>query len=116
MLQLSFVAGLTGEYGDFTSARHAALQMLATRTGTPLSGEQAQSIVDAMSTLPPHPEVPVALARLRDTDVTMVALSNSVQKAAEAQLSHAGLREFFDAVISADSVRRLKLAPEPYRT
>jgi 2-haloacid dehalogenase len=37
-----------------------------------------------------------------------------VQKVAEAQLAHAGLAEYFDAIISADSVRRLKPAPEPY--
>lgn len=115
MLQVSFVGGLTGRYVDFTSAQHAALRMLATRTGTTLSAGQAESIVDAMSALPPHPEVPAALARLRETGVTMVALTNSVLKVAEAQLSYAGLRELFDAVISADSVRRLKPAPEPYR-
>ena len=34
---------------------------------------------------------------------------------AEAQLSNAGLRDLFDAVISADSVQRLKPAPEPYQ-
>jgi 2-haloacid dehalogenase len=115
MLQLSFVGGLTGEYVDFTTAQHAALRMLASRTRTPLADEQAASIVDAMSALPPHPEVPAALARLRATEVTMVALTNSVQPVAEAQLARAGLSDLFDAVISADSVRRLKPAPEPYR-
>jgi len=104
-----------GEYVDFTTAQHAALRMLAARTGTPLADEQAASIVDGMSALPPHPEVPAALTRLRDADVTMVALTNSVQKVAEAQLAHAGLSELFDAAMSADSVRRLKPAPEPYR-
>ncbi|MET0493460.1 MAG: haloacid dehalogenase type II [Actinoplanes sp.] len=115
MLQLSFVGGLTGEYVDFTAAQHAALRMLAARTSTPLSDGQAATIVDGMSALPPHPEVPAALARLRAQEVTMVALTNSVQIVAEAQLAYAGLRGLFDAVISADSVRRLKPAPEPYR-
>jgi 2-haloacid dehalogenase len=44
----------------------------------------------------------------------LVALTNSVQTVAEAQLTNAGLRDVFDAVISADSVRKLKPAPEPY--
>ncbi|MFI5895027.1 haloacid dehalogenase type II [Actinoplanes sp. NPDC051513] len=115
MLQLSFVGGLTGEYVDFTTAQHAALRMLADRTGTPLSDAQAATIVDGMTALPPHPEVPAALARLRGTSLSLSALTNSVQAVAEAQLAHAGLRDLFDAVISADSVRRLKPAPEPYR-
>jgi hypothetical protein len=45
MLQLSFVGGLTGQYVDFTSAQHAALRMLAERTGTSLSEAQAAAIV-----------------------------------------------------------------------
>jgi 2-haloacid dehalogenase len=115
MLQLSFVGGLTGEYVDFTTAQHAALRMLAERTGISLSDVQAASIVDAMATLPPHPEVPAALGRLHATSLSLVALTNSVQAVAEAQLVNAGLRDLFDAVISADSVRKLKPAPEPYR-
>jgi 2-haloacid dehalogenase len=114
MLQLSFVGGLTGAYVDFTTAQHAALRMLATRTGTDLSDEAAAEIVDGMSALPPHPEVPAALTRLRSSGMPMVALTNSVEKVAEAQLAHAGLRALFDAVISADSVRALKPAPPPY--
>ncbi|MFI6074253.1 haloacid dehalogenase type II [Actinoplanes sp. NPDC051343] len=115
MLQLSFVGGLTGEYVDFTTAQHAALRMLSARTGKVISAAQSAAIVGAMSSLPPHPEVPAALARLRATGVTMVALTNSVQAVAEAQIANAGLRDQFDSVMSADSVRRLKPAPEPYR-
>lgn len=115
MLQLAFVGGLTGAYVDFTTAQHAALRMLAERTGTSLSDESAAAIVDGMSALPPHPEVPAALSELRSAGVTMVALTNSVQTVAEAQLTHAGLREQFDAVISADSVGQLKPAPAPYQ-
>jgi 2-haloacid dehalogenase len=114
MLQLSFVGGLTGEYVDFTTAQHAALRMLAERTGTALSDARAAAIVDGMSTLPAHPEVPAALARLRGTGLRVAALTNSVQSVAEAQLTHAGLRDLFDDVLSADSVRRLKPAPQPY--
>jgi 2-haloacid dehalogenase len=115
MLQLAFVGGLTNEYVDFTTAQHAALRMLAEKTGTRLPDPEARRIVDRMSSLPPHPEVTGALARLRGTSLIVVALTNSVQSVAEAQLDHAGLTGFFDAVISADSVRRLKPAPEPYR-
>jgi 2-haloacid dehalogenase len=115
MLQLAFVGGLTGEYVDFTTAQHAALRMLAERTGRALSDADADGVVDAMSTLPPHPEVREALTRLHRAPLTMVALTNSVLPVAEAQLQHAGLRDLFDAVISADTVGRLKPAPEPYR-
>ena len=115
MLQLSFVGGLTGEYVDFSTAQHAALHMLAKRTGRAVTTDQATEIVERMSSLPPHPEVAAALSTLRRTPLTVVALTNSVATVAEAQLTNAGIRHLFHEVISADSVQRLKPAAEPYR-
>lgn len=113
MLQLGFVGGLTGEYVDFTAAQHAALLMLAERHVRTLSAADATEIVGRMSRLPPHPEVPAALRKLRETALTVVTLTNSVGSVAESQLSNAGIREYFDAVISADSVKRLNPLPSP---
>ena len=115
MLQLSFVGGLTGDYVDFTTAQRAALRMLAERQGVRLDEEAIATMVDRMLSLPPHPEVPEALAKLRSHDVTMVALTNSTAAVAEDQLANAGIRDLFDAAISADSIRALKPAPAPYR-
>ena len=115
MLQLSFVGGLTGEYVDFSTAQHAAIQMIASRVGRPVTSQQATEMVERMSTLPAHPEVATALQALRRTPLKAVALVNSLQTVGEAQLRNAGIREHFDQVISADSVRHLKPAPEPYR-
>ncbi|MGW5658516.1 haloacid dehalogenase type II [Streptomyces sp. NPDC003758] len=114
MLQLSFVGGLTGSYVDFGTAQRAALHMLGRREGVRLTEEQVQQTVDLMTSLPPYPEVPGALRRLTETDLKVVALTNSTESVAEAQLSHAGIRDAFDRVFSADNVRRLKPAPEPY--
>jgi 2-haloacid dehalogenase len=114
MLQLSFVGGLTGSYVDFTTAQRAALRMLARREGVTLDDSTVDRTVELMKTLPAHPEVPAALRRLAETEARVVALTNSVQHVAEAQLTNAGLRDVFDRVISADEVRHLKPAPEPY--
>ena len=114
MLQLSFTGGLTGDYVDFTTAQRAALQMVAARSGRTVSEDAITEIVHRMSSLPAHPEVPAALARLRDTPLTVVALTNSVQAVAEAQLRNAEIGDSFDGVMSADSVRALKPAAAPY--
>ncbi|GGF21400.1 haloacid dehalogenase type II [Subtercola lobariae] len=114
MLQLSFVGGLTGEYVDFRTAQRAALKMVAARIGVTLSDEQAATMVDRMTELPSHPEVPEALERLAASPLTVVALVNSLEEVGEAQLTFAGIRQHFDAVISADSVRALKPAAAPY--
>jgi 2-haloacid dehalogenase len=75
----------------------------------------AEEIVQGMTRLPPHPEVAAALERLSDSQPSTAALTNSPLEVAEAQLRHAGLRPYFEHVLSADEARRLKPAPEPYR-
>jgi 2-haloacid dehalogenase len=114
MLQLSFVGGLTGDYVDFTTAQRAALQMIADRAGREITERAEGEMVDRMRSLPPHPEVGEALAELRKTPLKLAALTNSVLEVAEDQLRNAGLRDCFDAVISADTVGALKPAPAPY--
>ncbi len=115
MLQLSFVGGLTGRYVDFTTAQQASLRMVAERLGRPVTTEQVSDVVERMTTLPPHPEVPSGLAALRAAPLKVGALTNSVQHVAEAQLRNAGLAGYFDTIMSADNVKRLKPAPEPYQ-
>jgi 2-haloacid dehalogenase len=115
MLQLAFAGAITGRYVDLTTAQRAALSMLADRTGRKLDPDTAEEILQGMTRLPPHPEVAAALERLSDSQPGTAALTNSPLEVAEAQLRHAGLRPYFEHVLSADEARRLKPAPEPYR-
>src|SRR5258708_28771080 len=114
MLQVAFVGGLTGSYTDFTTAQRSALTIVATRQKVTLSAEQSDVIVDGMRTLPPHPEVRAAMDRLAKK-YRLVALTNSTARVAPAQLRNAGPRDLLQAAYSADTVRKLKPAPEPYR-
>ena len=68
-----------------------------------------------MQELPPHPEVTENLSRLRDVGIRLAALTNLTQQVADAQIENAGLQGYFEQVLSADTVKRLKPAPEPYR-
>jgi 2-haloacid dehalogenase len=115
MLQLAFVGGVTGQYVDFTTAQREALTMIAQRAGRTPADADVAAIVDHMRDLPPHAEVPAALARLHDAGFRMVALTNSPLDVARDQIANAGIASSFDDVISADEVRALKPAPEPYR-
>jgi 2-haloacid dehalogenase len=115
MLQLALVGGLTGRYVDFTAAQRAALAMLAEREGIAVAEADAEAIVDGMRRLPPHDDAAEALARLAERGLRLAALTNSPLDVAEEQLAGAGLRERFEAVLSADEVRALKPAPAPYR-
>ena len=114
MLQVGFVGAITDRYVDFTTAQRAALDMVAQRRGVALPPDAAERVTATMRTLPAHPDVPDALARLRAAGRKIAALSNSPQDVEEAQLAHAGLSDLFHAILSADSVRALKPRREPY--
>ncbi len=115
LLQSALVATVTDAYSDFGEIGGAALEMAAERQGVTLSDEDKQQIVGGMRELPPHPEVAESLSRLRDSGLRLATLTNSTQQVAEAQMENSGLRGYFEQLLSADAVRRLKPAPEPYR-
>lgn len=115
LLHASLVATLTDTYEDFGALGRRALDALAVRQSVELSDEQREGILGTMRRLPPHPEVPDALARLRSAGFPLAALTNSSGPLAGEQLEHAGLIGLFDHVLSVDEVRRFKPAPEPYR-
>jgi 2-haloacid dehalogenase len=114
MLQFAFVGGLTDRYVDFTTAQHAALVVLAGLKDVDLDPAQRDGIVDAMRSLPAHPDVEDGLARLKDAGFTLATLTNSPRDVARDQIAHAGLGAFFDATLSADQVRVLKPRREAY--
>jgi 2-haloacid dehalogenase len=115
LLQSALVATVTGAYSDFGTIGAAALEMVARREGVDLSEEDRQRILGGMRELPPHPEVAGSLESLRDAGLRLATLTNSTQQVAEAQMESSGLRGYFEQILSADAVKRLKPAPEPYR-
>lgn len=115
LLQSAFVATITGVYANFGEIASSALTMTAERRGIDLSDDARQGILAGMRELPPHPEVPEALDLLSGAGIRLAALTNSTQEVAGAQLRNAGLASRFERIFSADSVERLKPAPEPYR-
>lgn len=115
MLQSALVSIVTDAYSDFSTLQMGALEIIATRRSITLTEANRARVRDGMRTLPPHADVRPGLERLRDAGFTLVTLTNSPPEVAEAQIANAGLTEFFAMRFSADTVRRLKPAPAPYR-
>ncbi len=115
MLQVAFVGTITDRYVNFSEAQAAALQMLASQLGRSGVYERWEEVQGAMRRLPAHGDVEPALRQLRGSGFRMAALTNSTSEVAHDQLSNAGILDIFDLVVSADEVRALKPAPEPYR-
>jgi 2-haloacid dehalogenase len=115
LLRSAMVVTITGEYHDFGELGRDALLMTAERQGVTLSPTDQEQILAGMLHLPPHPEVPTSLARLKEAGLRLATLTNSPPWALEEQLVNAGLKEFFEQTLSVHSMRRFKPAPEPYQ-
>jgi len=114
-LQLWLTDMVTGAYEEFGTVAGLALGMLAEERGVNLSDEERQRIIGGIAELPPHPEVEEGLSRLRERGFRLATLTNSTGQVGERQIENSGLREYFEQTLSADAVKRLKPAPEPYR-
>jgi 2-haloacid dehalogenase len=114
MIQSALVVTVTGGYRPFGEIGMAALAMTAEQAGVELRDPDRDAIAAGMRRLPAHPEVPAALERLHGAGLRLAALTNSTEEVARAQLEHAGIIGRFEQVLSADTVRRLKPAREPY--
>ena len=115
MLQSAFVANITDAYVTFGEVAGAALRMTEERRGVEVSDGDRREILGGLRNLPPHPEVLESLDRLRDAGFRLATLTNSTQEVAEAQMENSGLADRFEQVLSADTAKRLKPAPAPYR-
>ncbi len=114
---IQYAMGLTlaGEYRSFGDIALGVLHMMADAEGVDLSDDQARRIAGKIRTLPPHPEVPGALAFLKDAGFRLVALTNNPMAVVDAQMANADLQRFFERNFSVETVRRFKPSPEPYR-
>jgi len=87
LIQSALVTIATGHYHQFGTIAKAALDTTATRRGVTLTEADKQAILQGMAQLPPHPEVPAALGRLRDAGLRLAALTNSTHQAADQLLT-----------------------------
>lgn len=114
MLQHSLAMTVAGQYAALPDIGAAVLRMLARNSDLAMSEADAQEILSAMRALPAHSDVALALARLKAKGLRMAALTNSPHASLEAQMAYAGLAEFFERRLSAESVKKFKPHAEVY--
>lgn len=113
-LQLAMAAMLTNAYEDFGVQADTGLEMTARQYKVSMLGEEKNLILGTLRKLRPYPEVAQSLQRFRDAGLKLATLTNSTVQTAEAQLTYAGLRDYFEQVISTDEIHCFKPAPEVY--
>jgi 2-haloacid dehalogenase len=108
---------LAGVYVPFTDIGGAVLRMLAATQGIEISDADGAELTDRFASMPPHPEVPAALRRLRDHGFRLFTLTDNTLEISGRQLEQGGIIDLFERRFSVDeTVRRHKPAPEAYHS
>ena len=114
LLHGSLVANATDNFRSFETIGVEALAAVAQRQGLDFTDRERHELVAGFRSLPPHPDVPNALARLAET-YRLIALSNGSPSGITAQLTDARVLDHFETIVSVEEVGRFKPHPAPYQ-
>ncbi|WDR03062.1 haloacid dehalogenase type II [Devosia algicola] len=106
---------LCDQYVDFWQITEDALEFACERLKQTLTGTARKRLLDNYADLTAFPENIEVLEQLKEADIPLAILSNGTQKMLNQAISASGMGGLRDAVLSVDSVRRFKTAPEAYQ-
>ena len=105
---------VAGCYVPFTDIGAAVMKMLADTKGIRIDERDKRELTERFSTMPPHPEVPAALRKLRDAGFRLFTLTDNLLEVQTRQLTHGGIVDLFERRFSADSVKHHKPSRQAY--
>jgi 2-haloacid dehalogenase len=113
---IMYSAALTvaGCYVPFTDIGAAVMKMLADARGIRIGEADKRELTEKFSTMPPHPEVPSALRKLRKAGFRLFTLTDNLLEVQTRQLEHGGIVDLFERRFSADGVKHHKPSREAY--
>src|SRR5262245_19143143 len=100
---IMYSAALTvaGCYVPFTDIGGAVMKMLADTRGIKITDADKRELTEKFSTMPPHPEVPGAMRKLRAAGFRLFALKDNLLEVQTRQLEHGGIIDLFKRRINA---------------
>lgn len=111
LLRDGFALSAAGDYRPFREVAGQAAAFVLPEA----SADQRQAVLDAFSTLEPHPDAEPALAALAEAGIRIITLTNGSSETTAKLLSDAGLDRYVEVILTVEGPRRWKPAPEPYR-
>jgi 2-haloacid dehalogenase len=113
---IMYSAALTvaGCHVPFTDIGAAAMKMLADTRGIKINDKDKKELTDKFSTMPPHPEVPAALRKLRDAGFRLFTLTDNLLEVQTHQLEHGGIVGLFERRFSTDGMKHHKPSRQAY--
>ena len=114
LIMYSAALTVAGYYVPFTDIGAAVMKMLADTRGIKVNEADKKELTDKFSTMPPHPEVPGALRKLRDAGFRLFTLTDNLLEVQTRQLTHGGIVDLFERRFSADGVKHHKPSRQAY--
>jgi 2-haloacid dehalogenase len=105
---------VAGCYVPFTDIGSAIMKMLADTRGIRIEDTDKKELFAKSSTMPPYPEVPAALKKLRNPGFRLFTLTDNVREVQTRQLEHGGIADLFERRFSADEVKHHKPSRPAY--
>ena len=113
-LEYTFKRGLMRRYENFAVCTRNALDYTDTLLNTALDDGAKQALMETYRVLPAFDDVVGSLKVSKDAGFRLFGFSNGLQSAVEGLLEHAGIREYFDGVVSVDDIKTFKPNPDVY--
>ena len=114
LLHTSTVCIVTDIKTDFAGLAGTMLDAVAARRGVELSDVMRADILGGFASLAPHSDIIAALSRLRSAGYRTVAFTNSSLNLVTSQIENAGLRDYFDDIVSVEETGSFKPDPRVY--
>jgi 2-haloacid dehalogenase len=108
-------ATLTNTFVPFGQLGAGMLRMLGRIHNVPIGEADVAELSSGLASLPPHPDVPDSLRKLKAAAYRLVTLTNSRVIPGRGPLEAAGLADLFEQQFTAETVRRYKPARETYQ-
>lgn len=106
---------LTGRYEPFWTITRDALRFSCAALKLQLAADTEQKLMDQYAILVPFEENIAVLNSLKELDIPIAVLTNANPDMVQTALQHSQMSAFFDYVLSADTVKKFKPAPEVYQ-
>jgi len=113
-LEYSFRRGLMRQYETFTICTQHALEYASSFYAIELTEADKAELMAAYRTLPAFADVTTGLRELHSNGLRMYAFSNGPAHDVNHLLQTAGIKEFFQDIVSVDEIKTFKPDPAVY--
>lgn len=113
-MQYCFVDNCTVQFHDFNAIARATMKMTGKMFGRTIDDDNINAVLELLRQLPVHEDVQEGLSQLSSADLRIAALTNSPADTVMERMERTGLISYFEAVLSAEEVRKYKPCTDVY--